>query len=328
MRHWSQLSLALLAVAGVSAAGAWSMPETRTAVEVGAAPKVPQLAPMRVVRVKSDQPGCEPDCPEWISAEGMIDENTLPQFRKILKELGTKKLPVLIDSGGGLVDDSLAIARLIRARGLDIAVAKTVPSACAAALPENDACRQAKLRGAPTGHPRSYLARCASSCAFILAGGVRRFVGPAAFVGVHQLKTLQTSAQLLRKYRIETKTEWGVPVEVRRVLISEKRINEKTTIAHTPDSAYAKVTRFFAEMGVSETVMPLLRSTPNSAIHWRTRAELKSTAMATDMADGEALVAANARKSPTLSRIDASKIDASREVGSSPLPPPGALPSR
>lgn len=317
------MSLALLAVAGVSAAGTALLPERGTTIELAAAPKLSQLAPMKVLRVRSDVPGCEPNCPEWISAEGMIDENTLPQFKKVLKELGNRKLPVLIDSGGGLVDDSLAIARLIRARGLDIAVAKTVVAACPPSSPDTDACRQSKARSVVVGHPKSYLARCASSCAFILAGGVRRYVGPAAFVGVHQLKTLQTSAQLLRKYRIETKTEWGVPVEVRRVLISEKRINEKTTIARTPDSAYAKVTRFFAEMGVSGTVMPLLRSTPNSAIHWLTRSELKSTAMATDAADGEALVAGAGQKSPTLSRIEAMK-----EVGSSPLSPPSVMPAR
>ena len=93
-----------------------------------ASKNLPQLAPMKVVHVKSSAPGCAPNCPEWISAEGMIDDGTLAQFKKVFKEIGPRKLPILIDSGGGLVDESIAIGRLIRAKGLDVAVTKTVIS--------------------------------------------------------------------------------------------------------------------------------------------------------------------------------------------------------
>ena len=273
----------------------------------------PQLAPMKVVHVKSSAPGCAPNCPEWISAEGMIDDGTLEQFKKVFKELGTRKLPILIDSGGGLVEESLAIGHLIRAKGLDVAVTKTVIVPCAG----SDApCNSAKSKGIYLGRPRAYLARCASSCAFILAAGARRFVGPTTFVGVHQLKTLQTSAQLLRKYRIETRTEWGIPVEVRRVLVSEKRVNETTSVAKTPDSAYAKVAKYFAEMGVTPAVMPILKSAPNSSIHWMTRDELKLTAIATDMIDGEALVFGK----PSVPQVN-SRFDAFKHFGSSPAQP-------
>ena len=244
----------------------------------------PQLKPMTVTLVRSAVPGCAPNCPEWIAATGMIDADTLPRFKKVLKALGSRKVPVLISSNGGLVDESLAIGRLLRAKSLDIAVANTLITPC----PEGDAaCKSA----GPAAQAKAYLARCASSCAFILAGGVHRFVGMRTPVGVHQLKSLQTTAKILQKFRIEQKLVWGIPTETKRTLISEQRINQRTVETKTPASAYAKVAAFFREMGVSDTVMPLLRNTPHASIHWLTRAELTATNLATDGIDGEQLIA-------------------------------------
>jgi hypothetical protein len=58
--------------------------------------------PMRIVVVRSSQPGCEPKCAEWISAEGDIVLATAEQLRKIVNSLGGQKLPILIHSRGGL----------------------------------------------------------------------------------------------------------------------------------------------------------------------------------------------------------------------------------
>lgn len=245
----------------------------------------PVNASMKVMVVRSADAGCEPQCAEWISAQGMIDGDTLPQFKKVLKALGARKLPILIDSGGGVVDDSLAIGRLVRSKNLDVVVTKTVFEPCAKS--DRDC---AGSKGEVRGRPVAKLSKCASSCAFILAGGARRFVGPMTFVGVHQMKTLQTTAQILQKFRIEKRLVWGVPTEVKRTLISEKRVNEKTFEAKTPDSAYRKISKYFNEMGVDESLMPMLKDTPNSSIHWLTRAELKTTAMATDTVDGEQII--------------------------------------
>lgn len=237
---------------------------------------------MTVSIVRSAKPGCEPNCPEWIAAEGMIDQNTLPQFKKILRTLGPRKLPILIDSGGGVVDDSLVIGRLIRAKGLDVIVAKTLPQPCRDVETQ---CKSGKIKGVMPALAVNKLAKCASSCAFILAGGQRRIVGPYSFVGVHQLKTLRTTAQVLQRFRIERQLIWGVPTETRRTLISEKLVNKKTSEAKTPDSAYVKVAKYFNEMGVGDAIMPILKSTPNSSIHWLTRSQLQLTGMATNVPD-------------------------------------------
>jgi hypothetical protein len=256
------------------------------------------LEPMQIVMVKSSEPGCEPNCPEWIAAQGMIDAETLPKFKKLFRVLGSRKLPILIDSGGGVVDDSLTIGRLIRAKGLDVIVSKTTFQPCRDVDP---GCKSGIVNGVARGVSNARLSKCASSCAFILAAGERRIVSATAFVGVHQLKTLRTTAQVLQKFRIERQLVWGVPTEVRRTLISEKLVNKKTLEAKTPESAYVKVAKYFRDMGVAETIMPMLKGTPNTAIHWLSRTELKSTGMATDVkitAESAALPNLDARIAP------------------------------
>jgi hypothetical protein len=246
----------------------------------------PGEAPMRVVLVRDGTPGCQPTCAEWISAEGYIDKTAVPQFRKVLKELGTKKLPILVDSPGGSVDDALAIGRLIRAKGLDVVVTKTKFKPGVAG--NGDVLTGE--RGASYGAPEAFISKCASSCAFILAAGTRRFVGAHAHVGVHQLRTFQTFARLERKYRIHTRHVWGVPQEIKRELISERTVGHKTVETKTGDRIYRSLRDYFTDMGIQPEIMPMITSTPPTGMHWLTTAELKATGMMTDPLNGEQLL--------------------------------------
>jgi hypothetical protein len=89
------------------------------------APKVPTRA-MRVIIVTDSRPGCEPNCPQWIAANGEITAETPAQFQRVFKALGQKKLPIFISSPGGSVPAALAIGREIRKRKLDVAVERTI----------------------------------------------------------------------------------------------------------------------------------------------------------------------------------------------------------
>ena len=165
-------------------------------------PKPSQSAAMQVNVVRSTAPGCEPNCPEWIAAQGQIDGTTVYKFKKVLSRIGRRHVPVFIHSAGGSVEDSYAIGRLIRARGLDVAVTKTGFVPCA---PTDKACLKSAALGVLRGQPEAYHAICASACAFVLAGGQRRFVGLQALVGVHQLTSFETRIEVLRTYRVETR---------------------------------------------------------------------------------------------------------------------------
>ena len=265
---------------------------TAPAVPATAAPAVTATAanaPMQVFLVRSGPPGCEPHCTEWIAAQGQIDKSTLSQFKKVLAQIGNRRVPILIHSGGGTVDDAIEIGRLIRAKGLDVAVTKTEFVPCA---PSDTACRKKIAKGGLIGTPKARLSYCASACAFILAGGVRRYVGPWTVLGVHQITSFQKHVRLLRTYQITTRRVWGAPVEVKKTLIGEKTIAEKTVQTQTKSSTYENVRQHFVAMGVDDSIMPILMAAPGTAIRWLTRAELAQTRMATEISvTGEQLIA-------------------------------------
>src|SRR5260370_35868055 len=83
---------------------------------------------MRIVRVVSSDPSCQPNCAGWISAEGKIVIGTAQTFTEAVNDLGGRRLPILIHSHGGSLVDAGKMGGLIRAQGLAVAGARTVMS--------------------------------------------------------------------------------------------------------------------------------------------------------------------------------------------------------
>ncbi len=77
---------------------------------------------MVFAHVRSSEAGCEPTCAEWISAEGRIVGDSAAKLKTAIEKIGKRKLPIVIYSPGGDVTAAIAMGRLIRQRGLDIAV--------------------------------------------------------------------------------------------------------------------------------------------------------------------------------------------------------------
>jgi hypothetical protein len=132
------------------------------------------------------------------------------------------------------------------------------------------------------GVPIADLSMCASSCAFILAAGTRRLVGPTAYVGVHQIRSFYIYARVVRTYRVTATS---------KQLVSERRVTERVVETRTPQKTYDDIGRYFAEMGIGAGLMPLILATPGDQLHWLTPEELKATGLATDRLDGEQLLA-------------------------------------
>jgi hypothetical protein len=265
-----------------------------TALIVGPAPgaskektprqKTPPPEPvMKVYVVTSAQDGCEPNCPQWIAAHGQIVEGSLAQFKKALRQIGKKSVPVLIHSGGGLSEQAMAIGRLIRDKGLDVAVAKTAFTPCA---PDDSACRKKAGKRPLRGLPDQSLAICASSCSFILAAGKRRFVRAPAFVGVHRGQMILQKIRYT--YRMTPYRGRDGSIRYKKRILSQKVISRKRT--DTSDRFLDRYEDYFAEMGIGEEIMELLAETPNDAIHWLTDDQLRSTRIATHRLSGEQLI--------------------------------------
>lgn len=207
--------------------------------------------PMRIVHVTSSDPACEPNCPEWISAEGIITPGSASAFRKAIVDLGGRRLPVFISSHGGSLRDAFEMGELIRERRLAVAVARTLIENCPERAPR---CPEAKGQAIASG------AFCASACPLILAAGVERLVGPVPMVGVHQV------TEVLRE-------EEGLAH-----LKTVKKIYE-------PDFADNAVKDYLIVMGVGDPVMALLRKTPASSIRWLSLPEISESHLATEALD-------------------------------------------
>jgi hypothetical protein len=183
------------------------------------------VPPMRFVRVVGADAACAPNCPEWISAEGRIGPGAATSLGEALEGLNGRPLPILIHSPGGSVADAMAMGKLIRAKGLAVAVARTLIMDCPQRAPR-----------CPSGPGKAITggAICASACVLVLAGGVERLVGPVPIVGVHQITSVVKESEGLAH------------------LTSTRKFYEQLDVD-------AEVSAYLAAMGVGDPVMALTR---------------------------------------------------------------------
>jgi hypothetical protein len=76
----------------------------------------PQRVPIVFYRAKGDANACGEGCTEWIAAEGYIDLGAAQRLKSFLNRNSARNLPIYFTSPGGLLQDALAIGRLLRAR--------------------------------------------------------------------------------------------------------------------------------------------------------------------------------------------------------------------
>lgn len=223
---------------------------------------------MRILIVRSDAAGCEPNCAEWLSAEGDITAATPALLRKAVKAAGGRKLPIILTSPGGDVTASYAMGRLIRRMGLEVTIGRTMLFPCG---PREKNCTQTTMKGRH-GFPSSFYSFCNSACVFVLAGGVARHADWMSPIGVHQF----ASSRTLTRWR-QTTLNGRV---IRREILSVNRIKVKTTPAQ-----YDQAARYFDEMGIDPRINGLLQLADNKNIHVMNRSELLETKIITDGQD-------------------------------------------
>jgi hypothetical protein len=214
------------------------------------APKPIWEAPMRVVVVRSSDTSCEPLCPEWIAAEGEITSASPAAFQKVFKQLGNRKLPVIIRSPGGSIMAALDIGRMIRKRGLAVSLGWTSYDGCA---PDNKSCALPKdQKGTYRGIVQASRSFCNSACHLLLASGTTRLASAETFVGVHQPKTVWTRETIT--YRERYKIVNGKKKVIDRKIVSRKPAKSRVTYGN--DKRLRKIlTAYYKEMGVSSKLL-------------------------------------------------------------------------
>ncbi|WP_332695677.1 hypothetical protein [Bosea sp. (in: a-proteobacteria)] len=232
----------------------------------------PAPEPMRIVAVRSAEPGCEPHCREWLAAQGAITNETLEELRRAIAGLNGRKLPVLIYSTGGTVEVAITMGEIIRQHGLDIAVARTV-------LTQRDP-------NLGTIDERSPL--CSSACTFVLAGGVRRIIPPQSRIGVHQQTILETETTTVRDYQIVRRREGDRMVE-RRELVNERKETRTVKQEQATGEIDARIARHLDAMGLDRSFLKLTVSTPADTMRYLRPEEMRSTTIATQLAPATAV---------------------------------------
>ena len=110
---------------------------------------------------------------------------------------------------------------LIRARGLDVAVARTVFDPCSST---SGGCKQGTWSG-PLGEPDQQSAFCNTTCTFVLAGGVHRFVGAEARVGVQNYRL---PPAVVEKWRQTYRGAMPVDMVIKRSFASPMAAQNRT----------------------------------------------------------------------------------------------------
>ncbi|WP_256753629.1 hypothetical protein [Mesorhizobium sp. Mes31] len=214
--------------------------------------------PMQFGIVRSNAPGCEPICPEWISAQGSIEAGTPVLFKRFLKTLDGRKLPIIVNSPGGSVDAALQLGRMIRKNKFEIAVGMTTFTGCP---PGMDLCQPGE--GATYfGIASDSGAMCNSACPLMFAGGIRRLAGGQAYVGVHQITT--TYFPTKRQYRTTYRTVRGKKYRYTTEYIIQGDSYKVYTMSK---SLERRLACYLSEMGVEKGVLLTMKNTPASAIH-------------------------------------------------------------
>ena len=249
----------------------------------------PSEPPMTVVVVRSSIPSCEPECPQWISAQGRITAQTPALFKKVLKLAGKARLPVIVTSPGGDVDAALAIGTMIRARELDVAVGWTSFSGCE---PRQKQCKPGVYKGTVF----NYGSYCASACPFILAAGQQRLLGWGALVGVHQISTTMIQDRSL--YREKYIIVKGQKKVLSRTLLSRKPARSYVT-TKLAKSHRRKLTAYLKTMGVGVELIGLFDRAPPSSIYMLTSDEATSTKLVTAFSPAASLVGTYLCSTPT-----------------------------
>ncbi|RUT97827.1 hypothetical protein EOD23_27995 [Mesorhizobium sp. USDA-HM6] len=251
IRWWrGLLRLGLAAAAGLAALSAAAK---ETPPDYGPA--------MRFAVVRSSAPGCEPNCPEWIAAEGTIEAGTPALFRRLLKTLGGRQLPIVVNSPGGNVDAALQLGRMIRKNKLDIAVGTTEFSGCS---PEMKNCRDDDGKAAPyIGIAYDSGAMCNSACPLMFSGGMRRVVGEWAFLGVHQITTTYHREKLL--YRTTYRIVNGKKKVISTKIVSRKNAGSYKTYEMSK-AVEKRLSGYLREMGIEQGVLDVMKATPASDI--------------------------------------------------------------
>ena len=165
---------------------------TPTAGATRPSPRVADgLVPISFALVKGTPGACGAGCDSWIAAEGKIDGGAAARFRKFMKQIGDRKLPIYFNSPGGNLEQALAIGNMLREKKAAVRVGRTTLRECGFEAQDGDACTKLKQSGRELhGEVWTRGATCNSACPYLILGAPIREIAPDATLAVHSPRVI------------------------------------------------------------------------------------------------------------------------------------------
>jgi hypothetical protein len=217
-----------------------------TAGGASVAPAQPIPPPIEFFVATGPANACGPGCDAWIAADGKIDLSAAHRLRKVLAQLGPRKVPLFLHSAGGSVLGALELGRLVRSRNLTVSVGRTTPAGCRRDEPHDKACEVLKRAGQDlVSDLDSSGAMCNSACVLVLAGGAQRSVPPWVRLGVHAIG-IDTGKTAIRG----------------------------SLLAAATRSANARIVEYLHDMGIPKALFDASNAVPHESTRFLQRDEL------------------------------------------------------
>lgn len=191
---------------------------------------------------------------------------------------------MLISSGGGSVDAAIEMGRMVRAKGLDVSVARTLADASAGKAPEAKKTPQAEVVVVDGGAPTAAGSFCASACPLLLAAGKARHVALYARVGLHKMVIpAHDVTQVLRFFQTRTLTLGKEVISKETRVVGEHNLITHVGRQSSSEQDYRKVVAYLDEMGLpSAKIVEYMHKASPDGMVWMSRKGLAETSLATD----------------------------------------------
>jgi hypothetical protein len=214
----------------------------------------PSEAPPPIVFyvAKGGPDACGSGCDSWIAVEGQIDSAAASRFRKFLRQVKGRDLPIYFSSPGGNLDQAVAMGAMLRERHVVARVARTVVWECGFEAQDGDVCLKLKQSGRGI-HADLWTrgAMCNSACPYLILGATTREIAPDTVLAVHSPKVVLQFSGL-------------APTAEMRAAATERGIERGNRL----------LSSYFARMGADPGLLDLARTVKFESLHVLTRDEI------------------------------------------------------
>lgn len=215
------------------------------------------IAPISFALVKGVPGACGPGCDGWIAAEGKIDNSAAARFRKFMKQIGDRKLPIYFNSPGGNLEQALAIGNMLREKKAAVRVGRTTLRECGFEPQEGEACTKLKQSGRELhGEVWTRGAMCNSACPYLILGAPSRDIAPDVTLAVHSPRVILNFTG-------------GVPTREMRAQALQRAMERSDKM----------VLDYIAKLGADPGLLTAARSVPFESMRVLTREEIARFAL-------------------------------------------------